>query len=203
MEIFHVSATSPYATNTFLLLGNAGHAVVVDPAAEACEYEKLLAEHSAKLTHILLTHGHHDHVGAVRALRKKTGAEVWLGADDRMGNRLFPLTDADCDHAYTDGELITVDDMTLRVITTPGHSRGSVCLLCGDTLFSGDTLFAGDIGRCDLDGGSMPDMLHSLAKLKGTVTGNPQVLPGHEGFSDMEYEKESNRYLKHAECGAL
>ena len=195
MKLFHLSGPAPLNTNTFLLIGNAGHAVVIDPAAAAEEYERLLTEHGAALTHILLTHGHHDHVGAVKALKKKYGAAVYLGNGDHDGTRLFPLTDADVDVAYSDGADIAVDDMTFHVIATPGHSQGAVCLLCGDVLFSGDTLFAGEIGRCDLDGGSYPVMLHSLAKLKAAVQINAQVLPGHEAFSDMDTEKAQNPYL--------
>lgn len=196
MQVFHINAPAPYATNTFLLVDEAsGCAVAIDPAAAPAEYETLLREHGARLTHILLTHGHHDHVTAVRALRESTGAQVWLGADDCKQDRLFPLTEADRDHTYTDGEEITAGGMTFHVIATPGHSKGSVCLQCGDLLFSGDTLFAGEIGRCDLDGGSYPVMLQSLAKLRRTVQGNPQVLPGHEAFSDMDAEKAQNPYL--------
>lgn len=196
MQVFHINAPAPYYTNTFLVLDSEnGCAAAIDPAAAPSEYEALLKEHGAKLTHIFLTHGHHDHVTAVRALRKSTGAQVWLGADDCKTDRLFPMADTDRDHTYTDGDDIAVGGMCFHVIATPGHSKGSVCLQCGDLLFSGDTLFAGEIGRCDLDGGSYPVMLQSLAKLRCEVQGNPQVLPGHEAFSTMDEEKAHNPYL--------
>ena len=195
MKIIHMNGPAPLSTNTFVALDENGAAAVIDPAAAPEEYVRVLDENGARLTHILLTHGHHDHVGAVRALREKYGARVYLGAGDRAGNTLFPLTDADCDAAYTDGETISVGDMDFHVIATPGHTKGGVCLQCGDVLFSGDTLFAGEIGRCDLPGGSYPTMLKSLAHLKACVAGNPQVLPGHEEFSDMDAEKAHNPYL--------
>lgn len=195
MKTYHIPAAPPLYTNTFLLIGENGKAAAIDPSASAPEYLRLLEEHGAQLTHILLTHGHYDHVAAVEALREKTGAQVWLNPQDTAGDRLFPFTTPD--HAYTDGETITVDtDLAFRVIATPGHSAGSVCLLCGDLLFSGDTLFACDIGRTDLAGGDMDTMRQSLAKLCKTVTQDVRVLPGHEEFSTMEYEKQHNPYLK-------
>lgn len=195
MKIYHIPAAPPLYTNTFLLIGANGKAAAVDPSANASEYLRLLEEHGAKLTHILLTHGHYDHVAAVEALREKTGAGVWLNPQDTAGGRLFPFTTPD--HAYTDGETITVDtDLAFQVIATPGHSAGSVCLLCGDLLFSGDTLFACDIGRTDLAGGNMDTMRQSLAKLCKAITEDVRVLPGHEDFSTMAYERQHNPYLK-------
>lgn len=194
MQAFHIVGPAPLFTNTFLLIGSEGHAAAVDPAAAPERYLKLLEEHGASLTDILLTHGHYDHVGAVEALRAQTGARVHLAAEDRLGTQMFPLKEADAD--YADGETISIDDMKFTVIKTPGHSEGSVCLLCGDLLFSGDTLFAGDIGRTDFDT-SRPDLMStSLRKLCAAVTENAQVLPGHDRFSEMDEEKRSNPYLR-------
>ena len=194
MQVFHITGAAPLCTNTFLLVGNNGHAAVIDPAASAAEYEKLLAQHGAALTHIFLTHGHHDHVGAVQELKEKYGAAVYIGAQDHKGTQLFPLTAADVE--YTDGQSVSVDEMDFAVLATPGHSAGSVCLLCGDLLFAGDTLFAGDIGRCDLVDGSYPTMLQSLRKLAKAVPPDTQVLPGHGDFSLMADEVANNPYFK-------
>lgn len=195
MKIYHIPAAPPLRTNTFLLVGENGLAAAVDPAAEAQEYLRLLEQKEARLTHILLTHGHYDHVGAVEELRRKTGAKVWLNPQDACGGQLFPFTTPD--NAYTDAEEISVDtDLTFRVIETPGHSAGSVCLLCGGLLFSGDTLFAGDVGRTDLPGGSWDTLCASLKRLCAEVTENVQILPGHEDFSTMEEERANNRYLQ-------
>ena len=128
-------------------------------------------------------------------LQRKTGAKVWLAPQDACGGELFPFTTPD--NAYADGEEIRVDtDLAFRVIATPGHSAGSVCLLCGGLLFSGDTLFAGDVGRTDLPGGSWDTLRESLKKLCVAVTENVQVLPGHEEFSTMDRERANNRYLQ-------
>lgn len=200
MEVFHITGRAPLYTNTFLVAGSDGHAVAIDPAAAAFEYEKLLDEHAVQLTAILLTHGHYDHVDAVRTLREKTGAKVYLRAEDAKGSELFPLTAADIDVQPQDGDVIAVDDMRFTVLTTPGHSRGSVCYLCGELLFSGDTLFAGSCGRYDFEDGSYTDMKASMAKLKAAVPADVQVLPGHEEFSTMAAELEKNPFLNGEEA---
>ncbi len=85
MKIYHIPAAPPLYTNTFLLVGENGLAAAVDPAAGAQEYLRLLEQEGARLTHILLTHGHYDHVGAVEELQRKTGAKVWLAPQDACG----------------------------------------------------------------------------------------------------------------------
>ena len=194
MKIYHIPAAPPLYTNTFLLVGENGLAAAVDPAAGAQEYLRLLEQEGARLTHILLTHGHYDHVGAVEELQRKTGAKVWLAPQDACGGELFPFTTPD--NAYADGEEIRVDtDLAFRVIATPGHTRGSVCYLCGDTLFSGDTLFDGDVGRTALAESVPAQMAQSLARLGREVPPGVQVLPGHEGFTTMADQLAHNRWL--------
>ena len=189
MKPIHIVDGPPLYTNCFLLVGDAGHAVAIDPAAAEERWVKALEENDATLTHILLTHGHYDHVGSVQALRARYGARLYMNAADAAQFDIKP------DETYTDFGTITVDDMAFQTIFTPGHTPGSTCIRCGDLLFTGDTLFAGDIGRTDLPGGSMPQMQESLAKLLKVIEGDPQVLPGHEEFSSFEEEKHSNPYL--------
>ncbi len=200
MKKIDITAPAPLYTNTFILIGNSGTAAVIDPGAAPEQYVKELEAHGAKLKYIFLTHGHYDHVGAAEYLRKKYGAKVFLAQEDRGGSRLFPLKDEDCDGAYTDAEVIQIDDFSVRVIKTPGHSLGSVCLFVEgeNLLFTGDTVFREEIGRCDLEGGSFDTILKSLKKLCGEVSGNPQVLPGHDVYSTLEHEKQNNEYFKRA-----
>lgn len=199
MKVFHIQAATPLCTNTFLLIGDQGHAVAIDPNAPAQHYLDLLREHHAHLAAVLLTHGHYDHMGSVAELRKATGASLMvseLDAAPHVDERLFPpLDQVSC---YGDGDHFSVDDMDFQVIATPGHTSGSVCLLCGEYLFSGDTLFCGDIGRTDLETGSMAQMNASLRKLAAQVPDDVQVLPGHGPFSTMEQEKSRNYYLRAA-----
>ena len=175
MQAFHIPGEAPLYTNTFLLISDAGHAVVIDPAADAQTYDKILKEHHVPLTAILCTHGHYDHVGSAKALQAEWNAKLYCEKADLAGDRMYPLSAADC--GYAEGESIAVDELTFTVWHTPGHTPGSVVLLCGEYLFCGDTLFAGSIGRTDLEGGSSAQMAESLRKLaKLPIPRETQVL---------------------------
>ena len=195
MKAFHIVGPAPLCTNTFLLVTDAGHAVAIDPAADASLYEQALEQTGAKLTHILCTHGHYDHVGAVTQLKEKWGCKVYLDPADAKGNSSLPMTESDS--GYVDGGEINVDELTFKTWHTPGHTPGSWVILCGDMFFTGDTLFHGSIGRTDLPGGSMMQMEESLQKLlELPVPDKARVLPGHEAFSTMADEKRHNYYLR-------
>ena len=195
MKAFHIVGPAPLCTNTFLLVTDAGHAVAIDPAADASLYEQALEQTGAKLTHILCTHGHSDPVGAVKQLREKWGCKVYLDPADAKGNSSLPMTESDS--GYVDGGEIKVDELTFKTWHTPGHTPGSWVILCGDMFFTGDTLFHGSIGRTDLPGGSMMQMEESLQKLlELPVPDKARVLPGHEAFSTMADEKRHNYYLR-------
>lgn len=190
MKIFHLNAPGPYYTNSFLLISDAGNAVIVDAAADSKLYLGALEKNRAKLVAILQTHGHHDHVGSIDVLRDETGAKMYIARGDA---EQFGLS---ANAFLTDGQKLKFDEMEFTVIATPGHTPGSVCLRCGEYLFTGDTLFCGDIGRTDLPGGSFTQIQESLHKLCKAVQDDPQVLPGHEMFSTMKQEKLHNRYLR-------
>ena len=197
MQAFHLIGAAPFYTNSFLLITEAGHGVIIDPAAEVQEYDKILREHGAALTHILCTHGPYDHVGSAGVLSREWKAKVWCEAADCMGTQLFPLKSSDSN--YEEGGSIVVDELTFTVWHTPGHTEGSVVLLCGEYLFVGDTVFQGSIGRTDLEGGSGRKMDASLRKLAGLpIPRETQLLPGHGDFSTYGEELDGNFYIKNA-----
>ena len=200
MKAFHLVGPAPFYTNSFLLISDAGNAVVIDPAAEVQEYDKILKEHGGKLSLILCTHGHYDHVGSAKALQAEWNAKLYCEKADLAGDRMYPLSAADC--GYAEGESIAVDELTFTVWHTPGHTPGSVVLLCGEYLFCGDTLFAGSIGRTDLEGGSSAQMAESLRKLaKLPIPRETQVLPGHGEFSTFGDELDNNYFIRSAVRG--
>ena len=129
MQGFHIPAAPPLYTNTFLLISDAGHAVVIDPAAEVHSYDEILKQHNATLTAILCTHGHYDHVGSAAALKAEWNAILYCEKADLAGDRMYPLSAAD--YGYTEGEQIAVDELHFTAWHTPGHTPGSVVLLCG------------------------------------------------------------------------
>ena len=197
MQAFHLLGSAPFYTNSFLLLTKAGHAVIIDPAAEVQEYDKILRDHGAVLTHILCTHGHYDHVGSAAALKAEWNAALYCEKADLAGDRMYPLSAADC--GYTEGEQIAVDELRFTAWHTPGHTPGSVVLLCENYLFVGDTVFQGSIGRTDLEGGSDRKREASLRKFAGLpIPKEAQLLPGHGDFSTYGEELETNYYIKAA-----
>lgn len=199
MKIQHIPGLPPLYTNTFLIVTDAGHGILVDAAAAPRTYLDALQRENAVLTHILLTHGHYDHVGAVAALREQTGCKVYMDPADAAGSQMLPLSRGLVDENWPEGDELTIDELTFRVYHTPGHTPGSVCLQCGGLLFSGDTLFAGSCGRTDLPGGSMAQMQKSLPMLAALpLADETQVLPGHEAFSTLGRERRGNPCLNGA-----
>lgn len=197
MQLVHLTGAPPYYTNCFLVISAAGHAAVIDPAAPAAAIEAVLSEQGAALTHILLTHGHFDHVPSLAALRKAHGATLCMFAQDAQGTQMLPPTAPD--HCFADGETLQLDELTFQIIHTPGHTLGSCCILCGDAFFTGDTLFAQDIGRTDFAESDPAAMRRSLQKLAALpLPDGVQVLPGHEEFSTFGCEKAHNPYLSKA-----
>lgn len=200
MQAFHVPGPAPLYTNSYLLISDAGHGVIIDPAAEPEQYTKLLQEHSASLTTILCTHGHYDHVGSAQELCRRTGAKLYCEAADLRNDQLYPLSQADS--GYEEGAAVTVDELAFMVWHTPGHTPGSVVLQCGGYLFTGDTLFQGSMGRTNLPGGSETEMMDSLRKLAALpLPRETQILPGHGDFSTLGQELDTNYYLRMAQRG--
>lgn len=196
MKVTHILGAAPLYTNTFLIVTDQRHGILIDAAAEPETYKKALAEQGATLTHILLTHGHYDHVGAVAALRRETGCKVYLDTADALGNDLYPLKSSDVDEAWPVSGSLAIDELTFTVYHTPGHTPGSVVLALGNMLFCGDTLFAGSCGRTDMPGGSGIRMQQSLSMLaESDLRDDAQVLPGHGESSTLGLERRSNPFM--------
>ena len=201
MKLIHIHGVWPLYTNTFLLITAAGHAVVVDPAAEAETYLAQLKENNATLTNIFLTHGHYDHVGSVTALKKATGAKVHMDLADAKGDQMYPLTPDLIDAPWPAGNSeYQVDELTFRIWHTPGHTPGGVTIQVEDCLFTGDTLFKGSCGRTDLDGGDIDQELASLRRIC-SLPGDYEVYPGHMDSTTLERERMFNYYCRSAMQG--
>ena len=192
----------PIGTNCYILCDpEAGKCAVIDPGEEAARVAAAVKESGCTPCAILLTHGHYDHTGAVAALREQwPDIPVYLSRLDQAGDNpylreLFPPIAGAVD--YGEGDTIAVGTLTVEVLSTPGHSEGSVTLRCGDALFCGDTLFAGSCGRTDFPGGSMKKILASLRRL-GRLEGDLAVYPGHMEPSTLERERKWNPYLQQA-----
>lgn len=196
----------PLDTNCWLVDDGAGGPVlVVDPADEAASI--LAALDGAEVAAIVLTHGHFDHLAAVRELVAATGASLVVhGAD--AGNITsatgtgaamfgFDASSPPADRTVEEGDTIEAGDAVLTVLHTPGHTPGGICLLGEGHLLSGDTLFAGSIGRTDFPGGDMLTMRASIARLAG-LPDETRVHPGHGPETTIGRERRVNPFFPRA-----
>lgn len=193
----------PIGTNCYILQEEqAKLCAVIDPGDEAERIEKAVESTGCTPVMILLTHGHFDHYTAVGELLKKwPELPVYICEKDVTDQAsggydlLFPRLTEKNQRYYKDGDRLTLGSLTISVLETPGHSRGSVCLVVEDVIFSGDTLFYGSCGRTDFAGGSYQDILRSLKKL-AQLPGQYRVYPGHDRPTDLDFERRVNPYVK-------
>ena len=209
LETFPVG---PLACNCTILADEAsGQAIVVDGGDGVDEVLRRLQARNLRATHLLHTHAHIDHIGDLGALRERAGGRAMLHPADlplyrtlEMQAYWIGLAQAprvvDLDADLHDGDSILLGNARIEVLHTPGHTPGSVCFAIHDEaktqILSGDTLFAGSIGRWDLGGTSMEDIVASIhRKLMDYPDGTP-VVPGHGPFTTIGMERNSNPYLQ-------
>lgn len=192
----------PIGTNCYLLQDEeSGLLAVIDPGDDWERILHQIKKLGGEVKYILLTHGHYDHTTAVPDLVKALpGVQVYIHQADAngAGSQLFPLASQVQDlNYYDEGDTLTLGSLTIEVLHTPGHSKGSVTLKVGDVLFTGDTLFCGSCGRTDLRGGSYEEIMVSLKRL-GELEGDFHVCPGHDRTSTLERERKYNPFLREA-----
>lgn len=200
MQVFKIYPQG-FAANSYFLTQDEKTAVVIDPAQPRIADEA--KRRGLTVTHVLLTHGHFDHIGGCAALQAE-GAKVGclakeaplaLGKNnmaDYFGGHVPPFS---VDFTFGDGDILSLDGMQFLVIATPGHTAGGACFCVGDHLFTGDTLFAGDIGRSDLPTGSGAQLTESVKKLYA-LQGDFTVCPGHGEDTTLEYERHNNGWVR-------
>ena len=193
-------------TNCYIVSDSAGRTIVVDPADEAAAILAVLDQEDLETTAVVLTHVHFDHMLAARAVCDATGAPLYIGQGDvdAMSNpvrnlsglftpgREITIADFQC---VREGDVLTVGDLSLAVLETPGHTPGCICLFCEDVLFSGDTLFEDSIGRLDFPGGNPAAMMASLERLMQLPL-ETKVFPGHGPDTTIGREMKHNPYLR-------
>jgi hydroxyacylglutathione hydrolase len=183
-------------------------AIVVDPGDEIERITDVLDQHQLKVTAIVITHAHIDHVSGAQKLRAITGAPVYMNESDRdLLNHLDvqanwlgvePPPRPEVDQATSDGTKLQLGATEFQVIHTPGHTQGSLCLwIPGEnTLVAGDTLFRDSIGRTDLPGGDGRKILQSIKTRLLDLPESAIVIPGHGPRTTIGREKQRNPFLQ-------
>ena len=198
-------AVGAYETNCYIVADEATlDCAVIVPGADATTSLNYLEEAKLRCRFVLLTHGHFDHTGAVEDLLAETDATLCVHKADvgvSVGGDYYRFNPPQGTKYYAEGDVICVGGLSFTVMETPGHTPGSVTLLCAQgeekVLFTGDTLFRDSCGRTDFPGSSTEDMLRSLKRL-AELPGDYEVYPGHSFFSTLSRERSVNYFVKAA-----
>jgi len=179
--------------------------MIIDPGAEAVVILKKVDDLGLDIKYIVLTHGHIDHVAALKEVKEATGAKVAVHADDAsslQGQSFFAeqfglsyQVPPSPDRLLKDGDSIDIGDLHFLVLHTPGHSPGGICLLGQGVVFSGDTLFNYGIGRYDLPGGDYNQLMKSIDTKLMVLPDETTVYPGHGPGTTIGAERLANPFL--------
>ena len=208
MEIIKITTSFFYA-NSYLLVNSQNEAILIDaPPESARQILELIIQKDLLLKKIILTHGHWDHICDAGKIKSETNAELLIHNLDShyLTNKkshdfmMFPITldGVQPDILLNGNELIVLGEIELKVLHTPGHTSGGICLYTErfESLFSGDTLFQLGIGRTDFPDGNHLDLLSSIKEKLFTLPGATEVFPGHGDKTTIEYEKTHNSFLR-------
>ncbi|MCT4605403.1 MAG: MBL fold metallo-hydrolase [Marinisporobacter sp.] len=195
-----------YAVNCYIVVcEDTKKACVIDPGGDADEILNYIEKNQLELDFILLTHAHGDHIGGIPRLKEMKNVPVFLHKEDEgmlmdasknLSSMMSgPNIGLSPDKLLLDGDIITLGNLKLNIIHTPGHTRGGICIKVLDTLFTGDTLFANSIGRTDLEGGSFEQIIDSIKRKLLVFDDRVKVLPGHGPYSTIGAERIHNPFI--------
>ena len=196
----------PFASNCYVVGAESNkEGMIIDPSAEANQILSSVEELGLDIKFIVLTHGHMDHVGALRQVKEVTGAEVAIHSNDAPYLQGNPQTQAfspsvqalpSPDRLLKGGDSIDIGDLHFLVLHTPGHTPGGICLLEKGIVFTGDTLFNFGIGRADFPGASYSQLLDSIHTKLMVLPDNTVACPGHGPDTTIGAERQWNPFLK-------
>ena len=194
----------PLENNNYLVIDEASReAVLIDCSCFDKDILTEIEKLQVKLRFVLLTHGHFDHIGGLNNLPKNVEIMMheadmeWINSvNDYLPMIGLPSIEVPrIDRFYADNDIITIGNTSFKVIHTPGHTQGGVCLYTNNTLFSGDTIFRESIGRCDLPGGDFNQIVESIERKIFTLPDDTIIYPGHGKSSTVGWEKQNNQIV--------
>ena len=196
----------PFASNCYIVGDESVHeGIIIDPGAEAGRILKTVKAKGLAIKTIVVTHTHPDHIGAVKAVKEGTNAEVAVHADDSGALKTaspmaamhgFGIQAVPPDRLLKGGDSVNAGNLSFLVLHTPGHSPGGICLLGEGVVFTGDTLFNMSIGRSDFPGGNYNQLLTSIHTKLMILPDNTIVYPGHGPESTIGEERRGNPFLR-------
>jgi len=206
--IIKLLIVGPLASNCYIVGDEAsGEGIIIDPADEAENILQSAAELGLTIKLIILTHGHCDHIAGLKEVKEATGAEIAVHGNDAeyhgqqamtmaLAFGLYCPTPPPPDRLLKNGDSIDIGDLHFKVLHTPGHTPGGICLYGHSILFSGDTLFNYGIGRFDLPGGDYAQLMDSLQGSLMSLPDDTVVYPGHGSKTTIGAERRSNPFLQ-------
>lgn len=196
----------PLENNCFVVVDEETRsAIIIDPGDEPDRILDLIKQNNYKVKYIICTHAHFDHIGGLPEIKEELGAEIVIHKDElpiyknahkhaeSWGFMIDPLPEPD--RLVNDNEILSFGKISIKIIHTPGHSPGGICIKLDDVLFTGDTLFKGSVGRTDLPGCDENDLKKSLKKIVSSMPDKVKVLPGHGPYTTIGEEKKFNLFI--------
>lgn len=204
----HTVIVGNIETNCYIVETKSKNALIVDPGAEGDKILSAVKSKGLTPTKILLTHGHHDHIGAIKEIKAVyPDVEVMIGEFDAEMLSNVALNLARIRYITTerfdglkedirlkDGDIFKLDELEFKVIHTPGHTKGGIATICSNVIFTGDTIFKDTVGRTDLPGGSYDQILSSVARL-AELSDDYVLLCGHGEATTLSREKRYNQFF--------
>ncbi|MEW6600912.1 MAG: MBL fold metallo-hydrolase [Nitrospirota bacterium] len=195
----------PLEENTYIIGDETTRqAIVVDPGDESDRIIEIIKDRGLQVHSIICTHTHFDHIGAVGDIKKATGARILIHREDQQVYETakdqaafwgYDFNDIPQPDGYIDeGDNIQIGSVNFKVMHTPGHSPGGICLYSDGVIITGDTLFKGSVGRTDFPGGDMDALKHSFRRLLG-LPENTRIYSGHGPDSTVVIEKRTNYFV--------
>lgn len=188
-----------YEENCYLLIDDkTKECGIIDPGGNAKRIENEINAKGLKAKFILITHGHADHVDGVEEVAKDLNIPFYMSKVDEEYMQKDDMVFGTLPKAsgyLKEGDTVTLGTHNIKVIETPGHTKGGLCFLVDDLLFTGDTLFQGSVGRTDFIGGDMGEIINSIKTKLLPLGDDVKVFPGHGPSSTIGFEKVRNPYL--------
>lgn len=204
MEVYAYPA-GIYQANCYIVNAGLGEGFVVDPGGDCDGILKIIKDKKISVKFIILTHGHFDHIGAVKCLKERLHIPVYMNKKDaymvnskNSGVPFFKegIEQFEIDGFLSDNDKLKVGEKEITIYETPGHTPGGISIFVGNAVFTGDTLFCGSVGRSDFAGGSYEAIMRSIKEKIMILPDYTIVYPGHGPSTTIGEQKESNPFLQ-------